>query len=72
MKKKKVLFIVPYPFDKAPSQRLKFEQYYKSIEDAGFTIEKSSFISEGFWKVIYKKGYIIQKVFYTGWDISGG
>ena len=65
MKKKKVLFIVPYPFDKAPSQRLKFEQYYKSIEDAGFTIEKSSFISEGFWKVIYKKGFVIQKVFYT-------
>ncbi len=65
MKKKKILFIVPYPFDKAPSQRLKFEQYYKSIEEAGFTIYKSSFISEGFWKVIYKKGNLFKKIFYT-------
>ena len=63
--KKKVLFIVPYPFDKAPSQRLKFEQYYKSIEENGFEIDKSSFISDSFWKIIYKKGFVGQKIYYT-------
>lgn len=66
MRKKKILFIVPYPFDKAPSQRLKFEQYYKSFEEDGFEITKSSFISNAFWKVIYKKGFFFQKIFYTG------
>jgi L-malate glycosyltransferase len=63
--KKKILFLVPYPFDKAPSQRLKFEQYYKYFENNGFAITKSSFISEAFWKVIYKKGFWMAKLFYT-------
>ncbi len=35
---KKILFMVPYPFDKAPSQRLKFEQYYSYFEENGFVI----------------------------------
>ena len=65
MKRKRILFIVPYPFDKAPSQRLKFEQYYKAFEEDGFLIDKRSFISLGFWKVIYKKGFLFQKIFYT-------
>ena len=62
---KKILFIVPYPFDKAPSQRLKFEQYYSAMEQAGYQVETSSFISERFWKIIYSKGNFIPKVFYT-------
>jgi len=63
--KKKILFLVPYPFDKAPSQRLKFEQYYNYFEKNGFDITKRPFISEAFWKVIYKKGYWPAKMFYT-------
>jgi len=65
MNNKKILFLVPYPFDKAPSQRLKFEQYYKYFESNGFTLTKSSFVSEAFWKVIYKKGFWLAKIFYT-------
>jgi len=65
MSKKKILFLVPYPFDKAPSQRLKFEQYYSYFEKNGFTVSKSSFINESFWKIIYKKGFWLQKIFYT-------
>jgi len=65
MSEKKILFLVPYPFDKAPSQRLKFEQYYDYFTRNGFRITKSSFISEAFWKVIYKKGFWLAKIFYT-------
>ncbi len=65
MRNKKILFLVPYPYDKAPSQRLKFEQYYTHFEENGFRVEKSSFVSETFWQVIYKKGYWLQKLFYT-------
>ncbi len=65
MNKRKILFLVPYPFDKAPSQRLKFEQYYRHFEDNGFVVNKSSFVSEAFWEVIYKRGFLVQKFFYT-------
>lgn len=55
-KTKKILFLSPYPFDKAPSQRLKYEQYYPFIEKAGFEITTSSFVDEAFWKIIYNEG----------------
>jgi glycosyltransferase involved in cell wall biosynthesis len=64
-RKKRVLFLVPYPFDKAPSQRLKFEQYYSYFEQDGFEITKKPFISESFWKIVYKKGFWLRKVSYT-------
>ena len=65
MKTKKILFLSPYPIDKAPSQRLKYEQYYKHIEEGGFNIKTSSFVSLRFWKIIYKKGNILLKIVYT-------
>jgi L-malate glycosyltransferase len=65
LKSKKVLFLTPYPFNKAPSQRLKFEQYYPYFETNGFIITKSAFINDAFWKVIYKKGFGFKKILYT-------
>jgi glycosyltransferase involved in cell wall biosynthesis len=62
---KKILFLSPYPFDKAPSQRLKYEQYYSFIEKAGFEITTSSFVDEKFWKMIYNEGNLFQKGIYT-------
>ncbi len=61
----KILFIVPYPHDTAPSQRLKFEQYYESFEKAGYEITTSSFIGRQFWQFIYKKGFYLKKAAYT-------
>ncbi|PIQ22104.1 MAG: group 1 glycosyl transferase, partial [Cytophagales bacterium CG18_big_fil_WC_8_21_14_2_50_42_9] len=29
----KILFVVPYPFGKAPSQRFRFEQYLEFLEE---------------------------------------
>jgi glycosyltransferase involved in cell wall biosynthesis len=62
--KKNILFLCPYPKDVAPSQRLKFEQYYPFFEEE-YKIEHSAFISLPFWNVIYKRGYFLHKVFYS-------
>jgi L-malate glycosyltransferase len=65
VRKKKILVVCPYPFNVAPSQRLKFEQYYPYFRNAGFDIKISPFISHSFWKIIYKKGHFLQKFVYT-------
>jgi glycosyltransferase involved in cell wall biosynthesis len=65
MKKKSILFICPYPENVAPSQRLKFEQYYSSFEAVGYKVEARSFISEDFYKIVYKKGNFFAKTFYS-------
>lgn len=59
---KKILFITPYPKDVAPSQRLKFEQYYSAIENSNYDISFDSFIDEEFWTFIYKEGNWMRKV----------
>ena len=62
---KTIMFICPYPQNVAPSQRLKYEQYFTEFEKQGWTIVIRPFISMPFWKVIYKKGYFFQKGFYS-------
>lgn len=62
---KKILFLSPYPKDVAPSQRLKFEQYFESFEQAGYSIETSSFISISFWKFVYQPKNYFKKFIYT-------
>ena len=62
---KKILFLSPYPFDKAPSQRLKYEQYYPFIEKAGFEITTSSFVDAKFWKIIYNEGNFVLKALFA-------
>jgi glycosyltransferase involved in cell wall biosynthesis len=62
---RKIIFVVPYPIDKAPSQRLKFEQYYPAFKQAGFSITHSSFMSDEMWSIVYKKGFFFQRIFYT-------
>ena len=62
---KKILFLTPYPFDKAPSQRLKFEQYYNAFEEEGFELVKNSFMSYKLWDIVYKNGGVVFKLYYT-------
>ncbi len=62
---KKILFLCPYPINKAPSQRLKYEQYFPYFIENGWHIKVSPFISENFWKIIYKKGHFIEKTIFT-------
>lgn len=63
--KKKLLVICPYPEGVAPSQRLKFEQYFEAFRKDGWDITVESFISKRFWKIIYNKGFVLQKIIYT-------
>jgi L-malate glycosyltransferase len=65
MKNKKILFVCPYPDNVAPSQRLKFEQYYNHFREAGYEVETSSYISPVFWNIIYKKGNFPAKAWYS-------
>jgi glycosyltransferase involved in cell wall biosynthesis len=65
MKARKVLFVCPYPENVAPSQRLKFEQYYPHFREAGYQVDVSSFIQPAFWKIIYRKKHFTKKVYYS-------
>ncbi|UXX81118.1 glycosyltransferase family 4 protein [Reichenbachiella carrageenanivorans] len=59
---KKILFLTPYPKDTAGSQRFRFEQYLNLLVEHGIYYESQSFIDEATWKVLYKEGYAIQKI----------
>jgi glycosyltransferase involved in cell wall biosynthesis len=62
---KKILFISPYPKDKAPSQRLKYEQYYSIFNESGFQVFENSFMSLQLWAILYKKGFFFKKTVLT-------
>jgi glycosyltransferase involved in cell wall biosynthesis len=57
----KILFIVPYPTGKAPSQRFRFEQYYDILRAEGHEIEIRPFMTEKTWKILYLPGRFLQK-----------
>ncbi len=58
----KILFLVPYPYDKAPSQRFRYEQYLGELKARGWKYHISPFLDERAWGVLYKEGFIGQKV----------
>jgi len=62
---KKILVLCPYPENCAPSQRLKYEQYFGEFRKAGFDVTVSSFVNRGFWKIIYRPNHWLAKAFYT-------
>lgn len=61
---KKLLVLCPYPENKAPSQRLKFEQYYPCFRTNGYVITVRPFMSEGFWNIAYKPGRMAAKAIF--------
>ncbi|MCR9251940.1 MAG: glycosyltransferase [bacterium] len=58
----KILFIAPYPFDEAPSQRFRFEQYFKILEENSIEYDFKPFLDQNAWRILYKSGNIIKKV----------
>lgn len=56
-----ILFLVPYPPGKAPSQRFRFEQYLKILKDTGHTYTLQPFLDEGAWSRIYSPGNFLLK-----------
>ena len=65
MRNKKILVICPYPKGVAAGQRLKYEQHFKSWNDAGYEITVSSFFSNNTWDILWKEGYTLHKIYGT-------
>ncbi len=57
-----ILFLVPYPLGRAPSQRFRFEQYLPILTKHGHTYQLNSFLDESTWHILYKPGHIGAKV----------
>jgi glycosyltransferase involved in cell wall biosynthesis len=64
----KILFLAPYPLRSSPSQRFRFEQYFKALGADGHSYVFQSFLSSTGWKNIYSKGRQVQKA----WAIVSG
>lgn len=67
-KKAKVLFIVPYPVGHAPSQRFRVELFEPYLQEADIEYTIAQFMDAHTWKVLYKQGSAIQKI----WGIIKG
>ena len=63
-----VLFLVPYPLNRAPSQRFRFEQYFRFLgeKNIGYTVQ--SFLDEKSWNILYSKGNRMRKL----WGVIKG
>ncbi len=64
----KILFIVPYPLKKSPSQRFRFEQYFQLLRQCGFSFSVSSFLNSRNWQVFSKPGKPVGKL----WAMMSG
>lgn len=58
----RILFIVPYPEGKAPSQRFRFEHYFNELKARNIHYDVSSFIDLDTWEVLYKPGFLLRKI----------
>lgn len=65
---KRVLFIVPYPLHKAPSQRFRVELFFPLLQQYNTDYKVESFIDEASWNILYMHGSFLQKV----WGIIKG
>ena len=53
--------VCPHPVGRAPSQRLKYEQYFESWARAGFDVEVFPFWDEVAWDTLYRPGRHLAK-----------
>lgn len=58
----KILFIVPYPPDEAPSQRFRFEQYFGILSQSGYSYSIASFLTLSDWKILYSKNHRVLRI----------
>ena len=58
----RIVVLCPHPLDRAPGQRLKFEQYYASWRAAGYDVDVRPFWSVKAWEHLYERGHWRRKV----------
>ncbi len=68
MKNRNILFLVPYPLHRAPSQRFRVELFFPILEQNNIHYKVKSFIDEATWNILYQNGSTLQKV----WGILKG
>src|SRR5215212_6589521 len=66
--KKRILFVVPYPLDKAPSQRFRVEQFFPVLDENGIGYTVASFLDDKTWAVLYQQSSFVKK----GWGVVKG
>ena len=64
-KNKKILFICPYPIGVQAGQRFKYEQHFNYFRDNGYEINVQPFMDKSLWDILYKRGYILKKIYGT-------
>lgn len=57
----RVLFLVPYPIGRAPSQRFRVELFLPVLDQAGIEYRVHPFLDERSWMYFYSTGRIINK-----------
>ena len=57
----RILFVVPYPPGRAPSQRFRFEQYLDILTAHGHQYRLAPFLSVATWNILYKPGQTAAK-----------
>ena len=55
----KILFLVPYPTNAAPSQRFRFEQYYDVLATKNIKYATKPFLTQKGWSAFYKGNVIV-------------
>lgn len=58
---KKILFLLPYPLHKAPSQRFRVENMLYLLDEAGHSYHLAPFLRESDWKILYQPGHHVPK-----------
>ena len=56
-----VLFLLPYPLHRAPSQRFRVEAYFTLLRNHNIEFTTHEFLNDRAWQVLYKKGSSVQK-----------
>lgn len=62
---RRLLVVSPYPEHCAPSQRLKYEQYFDHWRAEGYEITVAPFLTPAFMAIVYRPGNLVRKVLWT-------
>jgi glycosyltransferase involved in cell wall biosynthesis len=59
--KKDILFLLPYPIHRAPSQRFRVEHFLYLLDEQNKSYTLAPFMTEPVWRIIYQKGNLFKK-----------
>jgi len=66
---RRLVVLCPYPERRAPSQRLKYEQYFDDWRAAGWEVDVRPFWDEAAWSRLYGRGDVVAKAFDVTWGL---